>query len=71
MKESTKDILITTGCLSVLISLQFAVAYLFIRRTEPYILRIDCRTLIGDWHPDIPPKVLEECRKLNSPKGKL
>jgi len=71
MKESTKDLLIATGCLSALLSLQFAVAYLFISRTEPYILRIDCRTLIGGWHPDIPPKILEECRKLNSLKGKL
>jgi len=23
----------------------------------------DCHMLIGGWHPDVPPKVIDECRK--------
>jgi hypothetical protein len=26
-------------------------------------IRYDCRQLIGGWHPDVPPEVMEECRK--------
>jgi len=26
-------------------------------------IRYDCRQLIGGWHPDVPPEVIEECRK--------
>ena len=26
----------------------------------------DCRALIGGWHPDVPAKVIEECRKRSS-----
>jgi hypothetical protein len=25
--------------------------------------RFDCRMLIGGWHPDVPRKVVEQCRK--------
>jgi len=28
----------------------------------------DCRILMGGWHPDVPVKVMEECRKLRSGK---
>jgi hypothetical protein len=27
------------------------------------VVQYDCRVLIGGWHPDIPTKVQEECRK--------
>ena len=27
------------------------------------VVKYDCRQLIGGWHPDIPVKVQEECRK--------
>jgi hypothetical protein len=27
-------------------------------------IRYNCDMLIGDWHPDVPVKVIEECRKL-------
>ena len=27
------------------------------------VVQYDCDMLIGGWHPDVPPKVLEECRK--------
>ena len=27
------------------------------------VVKYDCRTLIGGWHPDFPAKVIEECRQ--------
>lgn len=30
------------------------------------VVKYDCRLLIGGWHPDIPLKVQEECRKRNT-----
>jgi hypothetical protein len=27
------------------------------------VITYDCRMLIGGWHPDFPPQVMEECRK--------
>ena len=27
-------------------------------------VRYNCDMLIGDWHPDVPVKVIEECRKM-------
>jgi hypothetical protein len=32
------------------------------------VVKYDCNALIGGWHPDVPPKVIEECRKVS--KGK-
>ena len=32
-------------------------------QTDKNTIRYDCRQLIGDWHPDVPTQVLEECRK--------
>ena len=29
----------------------------------PEIVRYNCDMLIGGWHPDVPVKVIEECRK--------
>ena len=29
------------------------------------VVQYDCSVLIGGWHPDIPLKVQEECRKRN------
>jgi hypothetical protein len=28
--------------------------------------KIDCRILIGSWHPDVPKEVIQECRKRNN-----
>ena len=30
------------------------------------LAKYDCRMLIGGWHPDVPAKVVEECRKRSS-----
>jgi hypothetical protein len=27
------------------------------------VVKYDCRQLIGGWHPDVPVKVQEECKK--------
>jgi len=29
----------------------------------PEVVRYNCDMLIGGWHPDVPLKVIEECRK--------
>lgn len=29
----------------------------------PQVVRYNCDMLIGGWHPDVPLKVIEECRK--------
>jgi hypothetical protein len=26
-------------------------------------IKYNCNMLIGGWHPDVPPQVLQECRK--------
>ena len=27
------------------------------------VVKYDCSMLVGDWHPDVPARVQEECRK--------
>ena len=29
----------------------------------PQVVRYNCDMLLGGWHPDVPPKVIDECRK--------
>jgi hypothetical protein len=36
----------------------------------PQIVRYNCDMLIGGWHPDVPLKVIEECRKKKSEDAK-
>ena len=31
---------------------------------KPQEVRYNCDMLIGGWHPDVPVKVIEECRKM-------
>ena len=31
---------------------------------KPQEVRYNCDMLIGGWHPDVPVKAIEECRKL-------
>jgi hypothetical protein len=35
---------------------------------EVVVVKYNCSVLIGGWHPDIPLKVQEECRKRESNK---
>lgn len=32
-------------------------------KSSVVVVKYDCRMLIGGWHPDVPVKVQEECRK--------
>ena len=32
------------------------------------VVKYDCNDLVDSWHSDVPPKVIEECRKVS--KGK-
>lgn len=32
------------------------------------VITYDCRILMGSWHPDVPPAVLEQCRQLRMKK---
>lgn len=29
----------------------------------PTVVRYNCDMLLGSWNPDVPPKVIDECRK--------
>ena len=35
---------------------------------RPQEVRYNCDMLIGSWHPDVPQKVIEECRKMRNAK---
>jgi len=35
---------------------------------KPQEVRYNCDMLIGSWHPDVPVKVIEECRKMRNAK---
>jgi hypothetical protein len=37
-------------------------------KSSVVVIKYDCRTLIGGWHPDVPVTVQEECRKLGGKK---
>ena len=32
---------------------------------KPHIIRYNCDMLIGGWHPDVPPEVIQKCRDPN------
>jgi hypothetical protein len=48
----------------------FAIVYGFISNDDyhkmfdkPEKVRYNCDMLIGSWHPDVPPEVINQCRK--------
>lgn len=47
---------ILTGCLIL--------AFWPSSKSSVVIVKYDCSMLIGGWHPDVPVKVQEECRKM-------
>jgi len=63
-----KQILKTIGILFIVLGLALVMLGLIIvGNSIPQGTRVyDCG--MAEWHPDIPPKVREECRKLNSNK---
>ena len=47
----------------MLFFIQMGVLFWIAMNGEKMTVKYDCRQLIGGWHPDVPPQVMEECRK--------
>jgi hypothetical protein len=47
------------------IVLVFVIVLTFIaaQDTDRVTVKYDCRMLMGNWHPDVPKVVIEECKK--------
>jgi hypothetical protein len=63
----TKDFFWTAITFSILLVL-LALAFWPDKKGAVVVVKYDCSRLIGGWHPDIPLKVQEECRKRESNK---
>jgi hypothetical protein len=53
------------GVLSLIV-LVFVIALTFIAAAQDkdrVTVKYDCRMLMGNWHPDVPKVVIEECKK--------
>jgi hypothetical protein len=50
----------------MLFFIQMGILFWMVMNGEKMTVKYDCRQLIGGWHPDVPPEVMEECRKRNS-----
>jgi hypothetical protein len=53
------------GVLSLIV-LVFVIALTFIAAKQDkdrVTVKYDCRMLMGNWHPDVPKVVVEECKK--------
>jgi hypothetical protein len=50
--------------LGIGITLFFLSAVVYTLQNSKMTVKYDCRMLLGGWHPDVPIKVQEECRKL-------
>jgi hypothetical protein len=46
--------------------LSIGILVLSVQRDEKITFRYDCGMLIGNWHPDVPKEVVQECRKRSS-----
>jgi hypothetical protein len=57
-----KDFFWTAITFSILLGL-LALVFWPSSKSNVVIVKYDCSRLIGGWHPDIPLKVQEECRK--------
>jgi hypothetical protein len=38
---------------------------------KPYVVRYNCDMLIGGWHPDVPPEVIQKCRNPETKSVKI
>lgn len=57
-----KDIFWTTVTFSIII-LVLALTFWPSSKSNVVVVKYDCSMLVGGWHPDVPVKVQEECRK--------
>ena len=62
-----KDIFWITTTFVIMISV-LLLAFWPADKSTVVVIKYDCRVLMGDWHPDVPATVQEECRKLRSKK---
>jgi hypothetical protein len=57
-----KDMFWTIVTFGILIGV-LALAFWPTDKSSVVVVKYDCRMLIGGWHPDVPVRVQEECRK--------
>jgi hypothetical protein len=57
-----KDFFWTAITFSILLGL-LTLAFWPSSKGDVVVVKYDCSMLIGGWHPDVPVKVQEECRK--------
>lgn len=57
-----KDFFWTAITFSILLGL-LVLAFWPSKKSNVVVVKYDCSVLIGGWHPDIPLKVQEECKK--------
>jgi hypothetical protein len=53
------------GILIMVVPTAVSIAALYFSGKVVDQVTYDCRMLMGGWHPDVPVKVMEECRKRN------
>jgi len=60
-----KDIVWAAVAVSVAIG-SLTLAFWPRNNSEVVVVQYNCSVLIGGWHPDVPVKVQEECKKRNN-----
>jgi hypothetical protein len=60
-----KDIVWAAVAVSVAIG-SLTLAFWPWNNSEVVVVQYNCSVLIGGWHPDVPVKVQEECKKRNN-----
>ena len=58
----SKDIVWAAVAVSIAIG-SLTLAFWPASKCNVVVVKYDCSMLIGGWHPDVPAKVQEECRK--------
>jgi hypothetical protein len=53
---------VTLGVIFVILMLAFWPT----TKDQVVVVKYDCRMLMGGWHPDVPVRVQEECKKRNN-----
>jgi hypothetical protein len=57
-----KDIFWTTTTFSIIL-VALVLSFWPTSKGDVVVVKYDCSQLIGGWHPDVPVKVQEECKK--------
>ena len=59
----THDTVVTWLFIMVLSIVATAIIVVTAHRDKTIPIRYDCALLVGGWHPDFPPEVIEACRR--------